>query len=85
MNRKDRRKAEKLAKKSGNKDLQKKLSIASNLSDECLACQKSFDKTDIKMLDSWIVVVREPDTHLYCPVCWDHAMSVVDNIEKGNQ
>ena len=82
MNRKERRKAEKLAKKSGNKDLEKKLSMASDLADECRACKKYFDKSIIEMIDTWIVVVREKETHLYCPECWDNAMSLVKSTDK---
>jgi hypothetical protein len=82
LNRKDRRKAAKLARKSGNDDLDKKLAIASSLADECDACQKSFDKSNIEMLDSWIVVVRESLPRLYCPPCWEHAMSIIENSES---
>ncbi len=82
MNRSARRKAAKLAKKSGNEDLEKKLSMVSSLSDSCLTCQKAFDKSNIEMLDSWIIVVRDEETRLYCPTCWDDAMKRVQQIEN---
>ena len=86
MNRKDRRKEAKLAKKLGNKDLEKKLSLASSLAESCRACKKSFDKNNMDMLDSWIVVVRESlgESHLYCPDCWERAQSMIHDLQSSD-
>ena len=86
MNRKDRRKEAKLAKKLGNEDLEKKLSLAADLAECCRACHKDFDKNNMSMLDSWIVVVRESlgESHLYCPECWELAQSMIHDLQSSD-
>jgi|ETNvirnome_2_300_1030623.scaffolds.fasta_scaffold00951_8 hypothetical protein len=80
MNRKQRRAAARVAKRSGNEELQEKLEALSHIKEECFVCQIPFDKTDMKMLDSWIIVVNKAfstGTRLYCPTCWEEAMEFV--------
>ena len=80
MNRKQRRAAAQIAKRSGNPEIQEKLEILNNLKEECFVCQIPFDKTDMQMLDSWIIVVNKTSvdgTRLYCPKCWEEAMEFV--------
>jgi hypothetical protein len=80
MNRKQRRAAAQIAKRSGNPEIQEKLEILNSLKEECFVCQIPFDKTDMKMLDSWIIVVNKTSadgTRLYCPKCWEGAMELV--------
>ena len=84
MNRKQRRAAQKLARKSKNKDLEEKISLFSNMSDQCSACESQFDKTDNKMINEWTVVVREDEkeTRLYCPQCWERAKKLVSDSKQ---
>ena len=84
MNRKQRRAAAKQAKKQGNQELEEKITLFNKLPDECLACQKPFDKQDETMVMSWSVVVRQKDesVNLYCPSCWSTAMSVVEDFKQ---
>jgi len=86
MNRKQRRALEKEMGKSRAKDMSQTLSQFEQLPDECLACTKSFDKKDRKMVNTWHVVVREPDTvRLYCPDCWKMAMKVITDMENSSR
>jgi len=74
------RKAEKEAKE----ELAKKVGLFDKLGDNCLVCDKTFDKKDKEMVKSWSVVVRKhPETvNLYCPECWERAMDLVTNIKE---
>jgi len=67
--------------KRAKKDLQKKMNMFDRLPDECSACLGDFDKKDKEMVKSWRVVVRNDEgvVRLYCPKCWDTAISVVEN------
>ena len=66
MNRKQRRKLQSEARRSGNKDLEEKMKLFSKLSDKCRVCQTQFDKLNSEMLSSWMIVVRSDEkTNLY--------------------
>ena len=75
--------------KAAKKELQKKVGLFSKLSDQCLVCQKDFDKKNKEMVMSWNVVVREQEgkVRLYCPTCWDKAIEYTKKTfkeEKNN-
>ena len=78
MSRKIGRKKEKRAKK----DFQKKLGMFDKLADECLICQKTFDKKSKEEVKSWFVVVRKEQNkvNLYCPPCWEEAQTMIKNM-----
>ena len=80
MNRKQRRAAQKLARKSKNSDLENKIKLFSTMSDSCNACEEPFDKNNEKMINEWTVVVRqdEKETRVYCPSCWKKAKDLVE-------
>ena len=82
MNREQRRAAGKKAKKDENKELEEKMFLFGKLEDECLACSKSFDKTNKEMVMSWQVIVHEKEekVNLYCPDCWSKAQEVIHNF-----
>ena len=87
MNRKERRAAEKIARKSGNKDLQEKLSLYSSLGTECFVCESPFDKHDMKMLSEWMIVVRQKSECLrvYCPSCWNEGKnSILSELKSAH-
>jgi len=52
--------------------------------EQCLACEKDFDKQDKEMATTWNVVVRESENivRLYCPTCWSTAQRVVEDYAK---
>jgi len=79
LNKKIQRKKEKAAKK----ELQKKVGLFSKLSDQCLVCQKDFDKKNKDMVMSWSVVVKEEKVRLYCPQCWERANNLIKEIKDG--
>tara|TARA_E500000331_G_scaffold355428_1_gene410860 strand:- start:1243 stop:1518 length:276 start_codon:yes stop_codon:yes gene_type:complete len=84
MNRKQRRAAQRLARKSGNKDLENKMNLFSSMSESCNACEKTFDKKDEKMVNEWTVIVREDEkeTRLYCPGCWSKAKKLIEKVKQ---
>ena len=73
--------------KNAEKEMKQKLNMFDKLGDECLACQKKFDKNDREMVESWRVVVREDEgkVNLYCPDCWDFAQKIVREALGNNE
>ena len=84
MNREQRRAAAKQAKKDGNEEMSEKVALFGKLGDECLICDRPFDKKDKEMVMSWSVVVREKEdkVNLYCPDCWNGAVKLLGEIKK---
>ena len=84
MNRQQRRAAVKKAGKEGNKELETKIALFSKLPDECLTCEKPFDKTNKDMVMSWSVVVHgdQEVVRLYCPECWSKAMEITEDFKR---
>ncbi|MAL42821.1 hypothetical protein [Hyphomonas sp.] len=84
MNRQQRRAAAKQAGKEGNKELETKIALFGKLPDECLTCEKPFDKTNKDMVMSWNVVVHgdQEVVRLYCPECWSKAMEITEDFKK---
>jgi len=84
MNREQRRAAAKQAKSDGNEELESKIALFGKLPDECLTCQKPFDKKDREMVMSWTVIVKEDkeQVRLYCPSCWEMAQDMVKNFAE---
>lgn len=79
LKKKLKRKQEKEAKK----DLQEKVGLFNKLGEECLVCQKDFDKKNKEMVMSWSVIVKEDTVRLYCPECWDRANNLIKEIKDG--
>ena len=69
------------------KKIKSKLMMFDHLPEECLVCEKAFDKTNKEMVQTWSVVVREKEelVRLYCPDCWTKARTVVQNYFEGIQ
>ena len=82
MNRKQRRALAKQQRKKGNEDLADKMMLFDKLPEQCYMCEESFDKTDIDMVKSWNVVVKESESRvtLYCPTCWTMALEMVTKV-----
>jgi hypothetical protein len=70
--------------KQAEKDLKQKLGLFDQLPEECLACHEPFDRKNREQVMSWNVVVkRDPDVvRVYCPVCWQKAIGVVEDFDK---
>ena len=84
MNREQRRKAMKEAKSEGNEELNSKISLFGKTPDECLTCEKPFDKKNKEMVMSWNVVVHgeQEVVRLYCPQCWEHAKKIAEDYKR---
>ena len=84
MNREQRRAMAKREKKDGNEEIAEKVALFGKLGDECLICDRPFDKKDKEMVMSWSVVVREKEdkVNLYCPDCWTGAIEMLNEIKK---
>ena len=84
MNRKQRRARDRQIKKSKSKttDMEQKLGLFDLMPEDCFVCQKAFDKTDKKMVQTWSVVVREKESSvkIYCPECWDNAIRILKEV-----
>ena len=90
MNRKQRRREEKMKKNPSpeEQNLSEKISLFNDLEEVCLACTKPFDKQDKAMVESWNVVVREdkdPPVRLYCPECWDRGQAIVKEYMRQQE
>ena len=70
--------------KEAKKDLQEKVGLFNKLGEECLVCQKDFDKKNKEMVMSWSVIVNEDMVRLYCPECWDRASNLIKEIKDGH-
>ena len=69
--------------KEAKKDLQEKVGLFNKLGEECLVCQKDFDKKNKEMVMTWSVIVKEDTVRLYCPECWDRANNLIQEIKDG--
>ena len=80
MNRKQRRTLQKKLKHEANEKLSEKISLFNQLEEECLACTKTFDKSNKDMVTSWQVVVREESNQvrLFCPDCLEKTQKVIE-------
>ena len=71
--------------KKFNKSMKGALTLFNKVPDECLMCEKEFEKTNKEHVSSWSVVVREKEDriNLYCPTCWERGQELVREI-KGH-
>ena len=84
FDRKIRRKKFREKAKQNSKDLQEKIGLFDSLPENCLVCQKPFDRENKEMVMSWSVIVRseEQKVNLYCPECWDSALKTINDFKK---
>jgi predicted RNA-binding Zn-ribbon protein involved in translation (DUF1610 family) len=64
------------------KKIKDKLMMFDNLPEECLTCEREFDRQNKEMVATWNVVVREKEgiVRLYCPDCWSKAIEVTKHF-----
>jgi len=79
MNRAQRR----AQKKKMSKDEQKisdKIFLFNQLPDKCNVCEKTFDKQDKAMVQSWSVVVKskKEKVSLFCPECIEKTKTFIE-------
>jgi len=78
-NKKNRKKAE--------KKLSEEVGLFNKIPDQCLVCEKDFDKKDKEQVTSWYVVVKaqEKKVNLYCPECWETAQKVIGDFMNDKE
>ena len=64
------------------KEMKKQMALFEKLADECLVCQKPFDKQNKEHVTKWSVVVRKQEgtVNLYCPECWENAKEIIEGF-----
>ena len=68
------------------KKIATKIAQFGKLPDNCLACEKEFDKKNKEMVTSWYVVQSTENVRLYCPACWESAQKLVkEYMEKKSE
>jgi hypothetical protein len=70
--------------KKAKKEFAKKVALFGKLDEQCLTCEKPFDKTNKEQVRSWFVVVRKEENkvNLYCPDCWNKAQETIEEFRK---
>ncbi len=86
MNRAQRRKLG--IKKKDQDKIEKQMGLFDKIPDQCLVCEKDYDRKNKQMAMTWTVVVKEHDeetpVRLYCDTCWETAQRVLrEYSEKG--
>ena len=85
MNRQQRRARDRKINKSKKKktELEQKLGLFDLLPEECMVCNKPFDRKNKEQVQSWNVVVREKErlVRVYCPTCWGKAKQLIDDLD----
>ena len=84
MNRQTKRAMKRQMGSSATNEMAEKVIQFSKLPESCSACQKSFDKKDKDMLNSWHVVTRQDVVRLFCPDCIEKTKEVI-NERTENQ
>jgi len=69
------------------KDMKDQLLMFDKLPDNCLACEKEFDKKSKEHAMTWSVVVREEEkvVRLYCPDCWGMAKNLIKQVQENEE
>tara|TARA_B100000686_G_scaffold252690_1_gene263462 strand:- start:122 stop:403 length:282 start_codon:yes stop_codon:yes gene_type:complete len=85
MNRKQRRAMKKHAEQRSSEELAQKISQFGKLPEQCVTCQKEFDKQDKDMLQSWSVVVKQEVVRLFCPDCIQKTKEALEHVSRKNR
>ena len=82
-----KRKLQRARKKAAEKDIKQKLNMFDRIPENCMMCEKVFDKTDKEQVKSWYVVERrqQKSVNLYCPTCWDEGTAMVKQISQEQE
>jgi len=83
MNRQQRRAMKKHAGKKASEEMSSQVALFGKLPNSCNACDKSFNKKDKKMVQSWSVVVKQEVVRLFCPDCIDKTKEIINERESS--
>ena len=83
LERKLRRNKTNKAKKNAEKEMAAKVALFDKIPDKCLTCEESFDKMNKEQVTTWNVIVRQEEgiVRLYCPGCWEKAVSIIQDFK----
>ena len=83
MNRAQRRKMSK-GKKKKQQGVEGIMDLFDKIPNQCLVCERSYDKKNKEMVRTWNVVVRnkEQKVNLYCPQCWATAQKIIRDFKE---
>ena len=77
------RKLKRKNKKDSEKEFKNKVGLFNKIPENCLTCDKPFDKKNKEMVMTWSVVVADEETvRLYCPDCWNRANKLVAKLKE---
>jgi len=81
MNRQQRRAA---AKNKDTAEVEEQVALFGKLPDQCLTCEKPYNKKDKEMAMTWSVVIHKEEelVRLYCPDCWQKAKKITEDFAK---
>ena len=82
IKRKNISKKSKKAKKLAKEELATKVALFGKLPDNCLTCQQPFDKMNKEQVMAWSVVVKQETVRLYCPNCWNKAVTIIKDFKE---
>jgi len=84
LERKFKRANNKKSKKKAEKELAKRVDLFGKLPENCLTCEKEFDKKNKEHVSTWNVIVREEEeiVRLYCPDCWTKAVGILNDFAE---
>jgi len=89
MNRKQRRKAEKIKESQtpAEQNLSQKIFLFDKIPDACTTCAAPFDKKNKEMALSWRVVVHESKqrVRLFCPKCINKTKEALTHVSQENR
>jgi len=76
------RKLKRAKQKQAKKDVEVALGLFDKIPNQCLTCNKAYDRMNKEQVMSWRVVVREKEekVNLYCPTCWTMATDLINQI-----
>jgi len=85
MNRKQRRKAEKVKESQtpAEQNLSQKIFLFDKIPDACTTCAAPFDKKSKDQAHAWRVVVRNEEqlVRLFCPTCINKTKETLENAD----
>jgi len=84
LGRKIARKKERESRKA-EKKLTKVLNKFDKIPNNCLVCEKEFDRGSKQHAMEWSVVVKTDVVRLYCPECWSFAINTINKVKEESR
>ena len=65
--------------------ISKQLNMFDMLPENCLTCEKHFDKKSKEQSMTWKTIVKKDSVRLYCPECWAMAENTIREYGEKNE